>query len=105
MGGGAPASGQSILQGGRIQEIVVEGTQRIEPQTVRSYMTVDPGDRFDPVRLNQSLKNLFETGLFADVTLRREGDSLIVSVVENPIINRIAFEGNERLDDETLRDE
>ena len=101
--GGAVA--QSILEGGTIREIRVEGTQRIEPETVRSYMRVNPGDPFDPIRLDQSLKNLFATGLFADVTLRREGSAVVVSVVENPIINRIAFEGNDRLDDETLTDE
>lgn len=100
-----PASAQSIMSGGTIDEIVVRGTQRIEPTTVRSYVAVDPGDRFDPAALNESLKNLFDTGLFADVTLRREGDRLIVNVVENPIINRIAFEGNEELEDESLRNE
>ncbi len=99
------AAQQSILSGGIIKEIRVEGMQRIEPETVRSYMRVNPGDRFDPIRLDKSLKNLFSTGLFADVTLRREGDALIVSVVENPIINRIAFEGNDRLDDDTLSSE
>jgi outer membrane protein insertion porin family len=99
------AAQQSILSGGIIKEIRIEGVQRIEPETVRSYMRVNPGDRFDPIRLDKSLKNLFSTGLFADVTLRREGDALIVSVVENPIINRIAFEGNDRLDDDTLSSE
>ncbi len=101
----APAGAQSIMSGGTIEEIVITGTQRIEPTTVRSYLTVDPGDRFAPGPLNSSLKQLFNTGLFADVTLKREGNRLIVNVVENPIINRIAFEGNEELDDETLRAE
>lgn len=100
----APTLAQS-LSGGNIQEIRIEGTQRIEPETVRSYMRVNPGEPFDPLKLDQSLKNIFSTGLFADVTMRREGDTLIVSVVENPIINRIAFEGNQRLDDETLQNE
>ena len=104
-GGSRPAAAQSILQGGTIDEIAVQGTQRIEAQTVLSYMTVGPGGPFDPAKLNESLKRLFETGLFADVTLRREGDDLIVQVVENPIINRIAFEGNDSLDDEDLRNE
>lgn len=96
---------QSILQGGRIADIRVEGTQRIEATTVRSYMRVNPGDPFDPVRLDDSLKNLFATGLFADVRLQREGDVLVVIVSENPIVNRIAFEGNDRLSDETLQQE
>ncbi len=90
---------------GIIREIRIEGTQRIEPETVRSYMRVNPGDPLDPRRLDKSLKNLFSTGLFADVTLRREGAALIVSVVENPIINRLSFEGNDRLDDDTLASE
>ena len=88
-----------------VEEIVIEGTQRIEPETVRSYMVIKEGDALDPERINQSLKGLFATGLFADVTLRREGAVLIVSVVENPIINRIAFEGDDRLETEILRSE
>ncbi len=85
-----------------VSEIVVEGTQRIEPETVRSYMTVKAGEPFDPARVNESLKSLFATGLFADVTIRREGSALVVQVVENPVINRIAFEGNKNIDDEIL---
>jgi outer membrane protein insertion porin family len=94
-----PAHAQS---GGVIREIVVEGAQRIEDGTVRSYLLVQEGDVFDAGRVNRSLKSLFATGLFADVTLRRRGDTLVVAVVENPVINRIAFEGNQRIDDETL---
>lgn len=100
-----PALAQTEQSGGIIKEIRIEGTQRIEPETVRSYMRINPGDPFDAVRLDKSLKNIFSTGLFADVTLRREGDALIVSVVENPIINRIAFEGNDQLDNEALQAE
>ncbi len=100
-----PAAAQSILQGGVIREIRVEGTQRIEPETVRSYMQVNPGDNFDPLRLDGALKKVFSTGLFADVNFRRQGDALIVTVVENPIINRIAFEGNDRIKDDALQGE
>ncbi len=100
-----PTFAQLDQTGGVIDEIRIEGMQRIEPETVRSYMRINPGDPFDPVRLDKSLKNIFSTGLFADVTLRREDNALIVSVVENPIINRIAFEGNDRLDNEALEAE
>ena len=88
--------------GATIGEIRVVGTQRIDPSTVTSYVQIQPGDAYDPALVDASLKSLFNTGLFADVTLRREGDALIVQVVENPIINRIAFEGNKRLADEVL---
>lgn len=88
-----------------VAEISVEGAQRIEPETVRSYMIIKEGDPFDSARINQSLKALYATGLFADVTLSREGHALVVRVVENPIINRIAFEGNARLELEVLQNE
>jgi len=88
--------------GDEIQDIRVEGTQRIEPETVRAYMRLAPGDAFSSQRLDRSLKALFATGLFADVTLAREGDVLVVRVVENPIINRLAFEGNKRIEDDEL---
>ena len=100
----APIKAQ-VPSGGTIQEIRIEGTQRVEPETVRSYLLVQPGDAFDTDRIDRSLKALFATGLFSDVTLRREGDALIVRVVENPVINRISFEGNDRLSDKTLTDE
>lgn len=97
----APAPAPS----GTIQAIRVEGNQRIEEGTIRSYMLVRPGDAFDPDRIDRSLKTLYATGLFQDVTLRRDGDALVVRVVENPIVNRIAFEGNHKLNDEQLRGE
>lgn len=92
-------------QGGAIQSIRVEGNRRIEAGTVESYMLLQPGDPFDRDRMDRSLKTLFATGLFADVKLRRDGNTLVVQVVENPIVNRVAFEGNHALGDETLRNE
>jgi len=86
----------------RIAAIAVEGAARVEAETVRSYLLVREGDSFDPLRIDRSLKSLFSTGLFADVSLRREGSTLVVVVSENPVINRIAFEGNNRLKDEEL---
>ena len=80
--------------------IRVEGNQRIEEGTICSYMLVQPGDPFDPELLDRSLKTLYATGLFQDVTLGREGNTLVVKVVENPIVNRIAFEGNHKLTDD-----
>jgi outer membrane protein insertion porin family len=92
-------------QGGVISDIRVEGTQRIEAGTVLSYMTVKQGDPFDPAQEDASLKNLFQTGLFADVTFRRDGNVLVVLVAENPIVNKIAFEGNKKLESDKLTDE
>ena len=91
--------------GDPVAAIQVEGAQRIEPDTVRSYLTFKVGNPATDADLDESLKRLFETGLFADVALRRDGNRVVVKIVENPIINRIAFEGNLRIEDDILRDE
>ncbi|HTW28326.1 MAG TPA: outer membrane protein assembly factor BamA [Acetobacteraceae bacterium] len=90
------------VPGDVIQSIRIEGNQRIEDGTILSYMLVQPGDRFDPDALDRSLKALYATGLFRDVSLHRDGGTLVVHVVENPIVNRIAFEGNHKLSDDQL---
>lgn len=94
---------QAFTPGAAISEIRVEGNQRIEEGTIRSYMLVSPGDPFDSERLDRSLKTLYATGLFADVAIRRQANILIVRVAENPIVNRIVFEGNKKITDESLR--
>lgn len=88
-----------------IRQIRIEGNQRIEDRTVQSYLLVAPGDTFDPSRIDLSLKTLFATGLFADASFEKAGPDLVVRVVENPIINRVLFEGNSALDDDKLREE
>ena len=100
------AQAQNVAQKSFIvEEIVVQGTHRIEQSTVRSYLLLQEGDNFDRRRVDQSLKSLFATGLFADVVISREGKTLFVKVVENPVINRIAFEGNKRIDEADLQKE
>ena len=94
-----------VAQADVIQSVEVRGAQRVDPSTVISYMLIREGDPFDPRRIDRSLKSLFATGLFADISLRREGNVLVVNVVENPIINRIAFEGNKEFESESLRSE
>ncbi len=98
------ATPRGVMSGG-VTEIRIEGGQRIAPETVRAYVTIQPGEAADAEQLDKSLKALFGTGLFADVAIRQEGSALVVRVVENPIVNRIAFEGNRRMKDEILNTE
>lgn len=98
-------AGTSARAADLVREIVVEGVQRIEPETVRSYMSLREGDEFEAEKVDKTLKALFATGLFADVTLKREGNALLVRVVENPVINRVAFEGNRKVKDDQLQPE
>jgi outer membrane protein insertion porin family len=90
---------------GVVKQIHVVGNQRISAETIRSYLLIHEDQPWSDEKVDDSLKALFATGLFADVRLSRVGDTLIVKVVENPIINRIAFEGNHELSDKDLRSE
>lgn len=89
----------------RITEITVSGNQRIENETILSYMRLDKGDVISDKTMNRALKNLFNTGLFADVNLEKDGTVLKVAVKENPIVNQLFFDGNKRMQDEQLIDE
>lgn len=88
-----------------IENILIEGNQRVETETINSYIRIKPGDVFDQDLLNSSLKNLFASGFFADVKLSRNESTLIFTVIENPIVNRVVFEGNDDIDDEELESE
>jgi outer membrane protein insertion porin family len=83
-------------------QISVEGSERVDPSTIISYMDIKPGDEYSQADLSAALKNLYATGLFADVNIRQKGRDLIVTVLENPVINRVVFEGNEQLEDGEL---
>jgi len=82
--------------------IVVEGNRRVEADTIRSYFKPGPGGRLDQGRIDDGLKALIETGLFQDVRINQAGGRLVVTVVENPVIGRVAFEGNKKVKDEQL---
>ncbi len=82
------------------QNIVVRGAQRVDAETIRGYFSGT-----DQARVNQGVKDLYATGLFSDVKARREGSGVVVSVVENNVINRVAFEGNSKLKSDVLAQE
>ena len=85
--------------------IVVQGNRRVEADTVRSYFRVAPGDRLDAAKIDAALKALYASGLFEDVRISQSGGRLIVTVVEAPVIDRLAFEGNSRIKEEQLQQE
>jgi len=85
-----------------VSSIQVEGNRRVEVETIRSYFKPGPGGRLDQAHIDDGLKALIETGLFQDVRITQPGGRLVVTVVENPVIGRIAFEGNKKVKDEQL---
>ncbi len=97
-----PAGFVSLSQAATVSRISVVGNQRVDAETVGAYLRVKPGTRFTDADVDASLKALFETGLFSKVDIRQRGGTLVVTVVENPIINEIAFEGNKKYKDEQL---
>jgi outer membrane protein insertion porin family len=92
-------------QSGVVGRIVVQGNERIEDTTILSYLPIQPGDTVDSAKIDLALKTLFRTDLFADVKIDLQGTDLIVRVVENPIVNRVLFEGNSNLKEDKLKDE
>ncbi|MDP1964011.1 MAG: outer membrane protein assembly factor BamA [Reyranella sp.] len=94
---GAPA--------GTITAVQIQGSVRSETETIRSYLQLKEGQPYDAAAADRSLKALFATGLFSDVVIDMQGSTLVVKVTENPIINRVAFEGNNKIEDDKLRDE
>ena len=88
-----------------VREIRIDGVQRIEPSTVLTYLGLSVGDQVTTEILNQSLKNLYATGLFADVNMKQDRGVLFVNVNENPIVNEIAFEGNDDIKNDELLSE
>src|SRR6059058_5236227 len=91
-----PAAAQTVAS------ISVEGNRRVEVETIRSYFKPGPGGRLSQAEIDDGLKALIETGLFQDVRINQAGGRIVVVVVENPVIGRIAFEGNKKVKDEQL---
>lgn len=101
----ATAPAASVAPQGTIRAITVTGTQRLEPDTVLSYTKLRVGQPFTQESLDQGLRDLYETELFADVQIRNDNGALTVEVKENPVINRIVLEGNKRLKEDKIRPE
>src|SRR6202042_1100344 len=92
----SPAAAQTVAT------IQVEGNRRVEIETIRSYFKPGPGGRLDQGAIDDGLKALIETGLFQDVKINNVGGHLVITVVENPVIGRVAFEGNKKVKDDQI---
>jgi outer membrane protein insertion porin family len=92
----------SLSQAAVVNRVEVVGNQRVDAATIQAYLSIQLGENFSPADEDASLKALFETGLFADVGFDVRGSTLVVTVVENPVISEIAFEGNKKFKDDQL---
>ena len=91
--------------GGTIKAINVSGSQRLEPDTVRSYIQLRAGAQYTTESLDQAIRDLFDTELFTDVQIRDNEGNLTIEVRENPVVNRIILEGNKRLKEDKINKE
>ncbi len=96
---------QAWAQSAVIRDIRVEGNRRLEPETVRSYMKLSVGQPYDDAKADETIRALFSTGLFSDVKINRTSTGVVVSVVENPVIAQVVFEGNSEVEKSALEAE
>jgi outer membrane protein insertion porin family len=89
----------------QIQSITVVGTQRLEADTVRSYIRLRNGQLWSQASADQALKDLYATELFADVAVRNNSGAVVIEVRENPVVNRIILEGNKRIKNDKIEPE
>ncbi|WP_427965104.1 outer membrane protein assembly factor BamA [Altererythrobacter sp.] len=85
-----------------IRSISVAGAERLEPQTILSYIRLRVGDEYTSVAADQALKDLGATELFSNFSIRNDGGNVVISVTENPVINRIVLEGNKRIKNDKI---
>ena len=112
LGGGVLSGGvvsltacSAYAQAPIVSSIVVQGNQRVEADTIRSYFRPGPNGQLGAFEIDEGVKALISTGLFQDVRSSIQGGRLVITVTENPVINRIAFEGNKKVKDEQLKSE
>ncbi|MEO6552516.1 MAG: outer membrane protein assembly factor BamA [Croceibacterium sp.] len=101
----AAAPAPAAPEGDIIRSIAVAGAQRLEPETIVSYIQLRPGQRYTAAAGDQALKDLAATELFSDYNIAENNGNVVITVVENPVINRIVLEGNKRLKDEKITPE
>ena len=99
----APRAPAAPVEGSQaVQSITIDGAQRLESDTILSYIRLHVGDRYTQAGADQVLKDLFATELFSDVRLRNDNGAVVIEVKENPVVNRIILEGNKRLKDDKI---
>jgi outer membrane protein insertion porin family len=92
----------TVAEAAVVSSIVVTGNTRIDAETVRNYIAITPGQSFGSAEIDESVKQLYGTNLFTDVTITVSGNRLVVNVVENPIVNSVVIRGNKKVKNDVL---
>lgn len=92
----------SVAQAAVVRSIDVQGNQRVDAETIRSYLGITPGQSFSNADIDEAVKRLFGTGMFSDVRINQVGSTLVVQVDEHSIVNQVLFQGNKKIKDAQL---
>ena len=96
----------SVLAGDvYVKDIKIHGLERVEPETVKSYIEIEKARLTDDAKINEALKKLYATGLFEDVAINMSDNIMHIKVSENPVISEVLFDGNDEIDDKMLESE
>ncbi|HEX9946272.1 MAG TPA: outer membrane protein assembly factor BamA [Allosphingosinicella sp.] len=101
----APIAAAPQPEASVVRSIGITGNQRLEPETIVSYVKLRVGEPYDRERLDEALRDLYATDLFADVAIRDNQGNLTIEVRESPVVNRIVLEGNKRLKSDKITPE
>ncbi|MEK1927248.1 MAG: POTRA domain-containing protein, partial [Rhizobium giardinii] len=93
----------SVAEAATISRVEVRGATRVSPETVRANITIVPGKSFSNADIDSSVKRLYSTGYFSDVSINISGGTLVVTVSENQLVNQVVFNGNRKIKDEKLQ--
>src|SRR5690606_24274034 len=85
-----------------VSDIRIDGLQRIGAGTVFTYLPIERGDTVDQTRIGEAMRRLYGTGFFEDVRISRQGNILVIAVVERPAINKLTLTGNKDIKTEDL---
>ncbi len=92
----------SVAEAAVVSSVSVRGNSRVDADTIRGNISIQPGRTFSPADIDESVKRLFATGLFSDVRINQSGGTLIVEVQEYPVVNQVLFQGNKKRKDADL---
>ena len=94
-----------LFAGTVVDDFKVEGNQRLEKNTILSYLPFEKGDEISDSDLNKALKALYKTGFFDDVQVDLQDQTVYIKLKERPIISSISFEGNKKISTDVLKGE
>ncbi|SMH48580.1 outer membrane protein assembly factor BamA [Mesorhizobium australicum] len=92
----------SVAEAAVVSSVSVRGNSRVDADTIRGNISIQPGRTFSAADIDESVKRLFATGLFSDVRINQSGGTLIVEVQEYPVVNQVLFQGNKKRKDADL---